>query len=178
MSCAPAAPLLLRQATMQTPPSALTSMMRGLLAAYSVVMVAYFPVAGAGYAAFGNTVSPDVLLSVSDPAWLVRAANFMVVVHLAASYQARDRPLLLAALGPPVLASGHAVRYPHFCCKAWAQAVAMSCSSVWNDACFLGAHSCLLRTGWVSFGESLQTAACCVLLIWATAAAGVCAAHL
>ena len=75
------------QATMQTPPSALASMMRGLLAAYSVVLIAYFPVAGAGYAAFGNGVSPDVLLSVAEPAWLISAANFMVVVHLAASYQ-------------------------------------------------------------------------------------------
>jgi hypothetical protein len=72
-------------------------MMRGLGAAYTVVMVAYFPVASAGYAAFGNTVSPDVLLSVSDPPWLVRAANFMVAVHLAASYQAR-RPWAVGCL--------------------------------------------------------------------------------
>ena len=79
--------LSMGQATMQTPPSALVSMMRGLIAAYLVVLVAYFPTASAGYAAFGNTVSPDVLLSVSKPAWLIRAANFMVVVHLAASFQ-------------------------------------------------------------------------------------------
>jgi hypothetical protein len=52
---------------MQTPPSALTSMMRGLAAAYTVVVIAYFPVASAGYAAFGNVVSPDVLLSVRHP---------------------------------------------------------------------------------------------------------------
>ena len=72
---------------MQTPPSALVSMMRGLAAAYTVVVVAYFPVASAGYAAFGNLVSPDVLLSVRKPAWLISLANFMVVIHLAASYQ-------------------------------------------------------------------------------------------
>lgn len=77
---------------MQTPPSALTSMMRGLFAAYTVVVIAYFPVASAGYAAFGNLVSPDVLLSVRKPEWLISAANFMVVVHLAASYQV-DPPL-------------------------------------------------------------------------------------
>ncbi len=72
---------------MQTPPSALLSMMRGLCAAYTVVLVAYFPVASAGYAAFGNVVSPDVLLSVRKPAWLISVANFMVVVHLLASFQ-------------------------------------------------------------------------------------------
>lgn len=74
---------------MQTPPSALVSMMRGLFSAYAVVLVAYFPVASAGYAAFGNLVSPDVLLSVRKPPWLISVANFMVVVHLAASFQVR-----------------------------------------------------------------------------------------
>lgn len=78
------------QATMQTPPSPLSSMMRGLCAAYGVVLVAYFPVASAGYAAFGNVVSPDVLLSVRNPAWLISIANFMVVVHLAAAFQVRS----------------------------------------------------------------------------------------
>ena len=72
---------------MQTPPAPLTSMMRGLCSAYMVVLVAYFPVASAGYAAFGNVVSPDVLLSVRNPSWLISVANFMVVIHLAASFQ-------------------------------------------------------------------------------------------
>ena len=81
---------------MQTPPSALVSMMRGLAAAYTVVVVAYFPVASAGYAAFGNLVSPDVLLSVRKPAWLISLANFMVVIHLAASYQVTS-PMLCGA---------------------------------------------------------------------------------
>jgi hypothetical protein len=67
-------------------------MMRGLAAAYTVVVIAYFPVASAGYAAFGNVVSPDVLLSVRKPAWLISIANFMVVIHLAASYQVTLRP--------------------------------------------------------------------------------------
>ncbi len=72
---------------MQAPPSPLVSMMRGLFSAYAVVLVAYFPVASAGYAAFGNVVSPDVLLSVRNPPWLISVANFMVVIHLAASFQ-------------------------------------------------------------------------------------------
>lgn len=58
-----------------------------MYAAYVIVVIAYFPSAVAGYAAFGNTVNPDVLLSVSNPVWLIKAANAMVVVHLTASYQ-------------------------------------------------------------------------------------------
>ena len=50
---------------------------------------AYFPVAIAGYTAFGNAVDADVLLSVGRPAWLTRAANAMVVVHVIASWQVR-----------------------------------------------------------------------------------------
>ena len=77
---------------MQMPPSPLLSMMRGLCSAYGVVLIAYFPVASAGYAAFGNVVSPDVLLSVRRPEWLISLANFMVVVHLAASFQVHCLP--------------------------------------------------------------------------------------
>lgn len=62
-------------------------MMKGIYFAYVIVTVAYFPVATAGYAAFGNQVNADVLLSVSRPAGLIAVANFMVVIHIAASYQ-------------------------------------------------------------------------------------------
>ncbi len=61
--------------------------MCGLLAAYAVIVVAYFPVACAGYARFGNSVNPDVLLSVAHPAWLIKVANLMVCVHIGAAYQ-------------------------------------------------------------------------------------------
>lgn len=75
------------QATLAAPPPVLQSMMAGVYAAYLVTVAAYFGVAVTGYAAFGNAVNPDVLLSVQRPTWLVRSANFFVVVHLAASYQ-------------------------------------------------------------------------------------------
>ncbi|CAK0780427.1 hypothetical protein CVIRNUC_005050 [Coccomyxa viridis] len=91
--------LLEVQATMQMPPSPLLSMMRGLCSAYGVVLIAYFPVASAGYAAFGNVVSPDVLLSVRRPEWLISLANFMVVVHLAASFQVFAQPIFETAEG-------------------------------------------------------------------------------
>ena len=61
--------------------------MYGLFTAYAVIIVAYFPVACAGYARFGNSVNPDVLLSVQHPAWLIKAANLMVCVHIGAAYQ-------------------------------------------------------------------------------------------
>lgn len=86
------------QATLAAPPPVLQSMMAGVYAAYTVTVAAYFGVAIAGYAAFGNAVNADVLLSVQRPAWLVRLANFFVVMHLAASYQVRL--LLILALVP------------------------------------------------------------------------------
>jgi hypothetical protein len=62
-------------------------MMNSVYFAYVVVTFAYFPVATAGYAAYGNEVNADVLLSVSQPPVLIAVANFMVLVHIAASYQ-------------------------------------------------------------------------------------------
>ena len=78
---------MLVQATLAVPPPAVVSMMKGIYFAYVIVTLAYFPVATAGYAAYGNQVNADVLLSVSQPAGLIAAANFMVVIHIAASYQ-------------------------------------------------------------------------------------------
>ena len=80
---------VLPQATLHPPPSVKTTMMRGIYLAYVVILVAYFPVAICGYLAFGSSVDPDVLLSVGRPAWLTRAANFMVVIHVGASWQVR-----------------------------------------------------------------------------------------
>ncbi|KAG7667163.1 hypothetical protein KSW81_000904 [Nannochloris sp. 'desiccata'] len=81
------------QATLARPPKTHTSMMKGIAVAYVVVILAYFSVAIAGYAAYGATVRPDVLLSVSHPVPLVNAANMMVVLHVAAGYQIFAMPL-------------------------------------------------------------------------------------
>lgn len=81
------------QATLAVPPPAVESMMKGIYFAYVIVTLAYFPVATAGYAAYGNQVNADVLLSVSRPAGLIAAANFMVVIHIAASYQIFAQPV-------------------------------------------------------------------------------------
>lgn len=81
------------QATLARPPKTHTSMMKGIAVAYVVVILAYFSVAIAGYAAFGATVRPDVLLSISHPVPLIDAANLMVVFHVAAGYQIFAMPL-------------------------------------------------------------------------------------
>jgi amino acid permease len=81
------------QATLARPPKTHTSMMKGIAVAYVVVILAYFSVAIAGYAAYGATVRPDVLLSISHPVPLVNAANMMVVFHVAAGYQIFAMPL-------------------------------------------------------------------------------------
>ena len=88
----------LPQATLHPPPSVKTTMMRGIYLAYMVILVAYFPVAICGYLAFGSSVDPDVLLSVGKPAWLTRAANFMVVIHVGASWQVRRSSNVVSGL--------------------------------------------------------------------------------
>lgn len=62
-------------------------MWRGVLVAYSIVAVCYFPVALTGYWAFGNSVNDDILISLEKPRWLIAAANMFVVVHVIGSYQ-------------------------------------------------------------------------------------------
>eukprot|EP01025_Chloroclados_australasicus_P041097 TRINITY_DN4331_c0_g1_i1.p1 TRINITY_DN4331_c0_g1~~TRINITY_DN4331_c0_g1_i1.p1 ORF type:complete len:429 (-),score=21.23 TRINITY_DN4331_c0_g1_i1:914-2200(-) len=69
------------------------SMMWALSIAFSVVVWCYFTVAVSGYAAFGNTVEADVLVSISKPRWLVAVANFMALVHILASYQIYSQPV-------------------------------------------------------------------------------------
>ena len=84
------------QATLARPPKTYISMMKGVSVAYVVVIFAYFSVAIAGYAAFGATVRPDVLLSIKHPAALIDAANLMVVLHVAAGYQIFAMPVFAA----------------------------------------------------------------------------------
>lgn len=81
------------QATLAKPPHTASSMMKGIAMAYVIVIAAYFSVSTSGYAAFGATVQPDVLLSVSRPTWLIAVANMMVVVHVAAGFQVFAMPL-------------------------------------------------------------------------------------
>ncbi|CAM0957305.1 unnamed protein product [Alopecurus aequalis] len=68
-------------------------MWRGGVVAYAIVALCYFPVAFAGYYAFGNSVNPNVLISLEKPRWLIALANFMVVIHVIGSYQVFAMPV-------------------------------------------------------------------------------------
>ena len=62
-------------------------MWRGVLLAYIVVALCYFPVALIGYWMFGNSVADNILTSLNKPTWLIVAANMFVVIHVIGSYQ-------------------------------------------------------------------------------------------
>ncbi|XP_061992489.1 lysine histidine transporter 2-like [Rosa rugosa] len=62
-------------------------MWKGVVVAYIVVAICYFPVAIVGYYVFGNRVDDNILISLEKPAWLIATANMFVVVHVIGSYQ-------------------------------------------------------------------------------------------
>lgn len=62
-------------------------MWRGVVVAYIVVALCYFPVALIGYWMFGNTVDDNILITLQKPKWLIAMANLFVVVHVIGSYQ-------------------------------------------------------------------------------------------
>ena len=62
-------------------------MWKGVLVAYAVVALCYFPVALVGYYIFGNKIDDNILITLEKPAWLIAAANLFVVVHVIGSYQ-------------------------------------------------------------------------------------------
>ncbi|KAK3033436.1 hypothetical protein RJ639_033040 [Escallonia herrerae] len=68
-------------------------MWKGVLVAYFVVGLCYFPVALIGYRMFGNKVEDNILISLEKPAWLIAAANMFVVIHVIGSYQIYAMPV-------------------------------------------------------------------------------------
>ncbi|KAI3823978.1 hypothetical protein L1987_05424 [Smallanthus sonchifolius] len=62
-------------------------MWRGVVVAYIVVALCYFPVALIGYWMYGNAVSDNILISLNKPTWLIAMANLFIVVHVIGSYQ-------------------------------------------------------------------------------------------
>ncbi|KAL2941976.1 Lysine histidine transporter 1 [Bienertia sinuspersici] len=68
-------------------------MWKGVIVAYIVVAICYFPVALIGYYIFGNNVEDNVLLSLEKPAWLIATANMFVVIHVIGSYQIYAMPV-------------------------------------------------------------------------------------
>ncbi|CAB4310969.1 unnamed protein product [Prunus armeniaca] len=68
-------------------------MWKGVLVAYVVVALCYFPVALIGYWVFGNNVEDNILISLQKPRWLIAVANFFVVIHVIGSYQVFAMPV-------------------------------------------------------------------------------------
>lgn len=62
-------------------------MWKGVMFAYLVVALCYFPVAFVGYYVFGNKVEDNILLTLQKPRWLIASANMFVLVHVVGSYQ-------------------------------------------------------------------------------------------
>ncbi|KAJ8569688.1 hypothetical protein K7X08_006265 [Anisodus acutangulus] len=69
------------------------AMWKGVLTAYIIVALCYFPVAFIGYWVFGNGVNDNILLTLHRPTWLIAAANIFVVAHVIGSYQVYAMPV-------------------------------------------------------------------------------------
>ncbi|XP_028772414.1 lysine histidine transporter 1 [Neltuma alba] len=68
-------------------------MWKGVVVAYIVVALCYFPVALIGYWMFGNHVDDNILITLEKPAWLIAMANMFVVIHVIGSYQIYAMPV-------------------------------------------------------------------------------------
>ncbi|KAJ0753387.1 hypothetical protein HanPI659440_Chr09g0335281 [Helianthus annuus] len=79
-------------------------MWKGVVVAYIVVAVCYFPVAiigrGAGFKGRGGapdppnfSVSDNILISLHDATWLIIMANVFVVLHVIGGYQVQKPSL-------------------------------------------------------------------------------------
>ncbi|KAM0058308.1 putative amino acid transporter, transmembrane domain-containing protein [Helianthus debilis subsp. tardiflorus] len=68
-------------------------MWKGVVVAYIVIALCYFPVAFIGYWVFGNGVDDNILMTLEKPTWLIAMANMFVVVHVIGSYQLYAMPV-------------------------------------------------------------------------------------
>uniref|UniRef100_A0A5B6Z6M8 Putative lysine histidine transporter 1 n=1 Tax=Davidia involucrata TaxID=16924 RepID=A0A5B6Z6M8_DAVIN len=68
-------------------------MWRGVIVAYIVVALCYFPVALIGYWMYGNAVGENILVTLEKPVWLIAMANMFVVIHVIGSYQIYAMPV-------------------------------------------------------------------------------------
>ncbi|KAG6407945.1 hypothetical protein SASPL_130946 [Salvia splendens] len=62
-------------------------MWKGVVVAYFVVFICYFPVAFFGYYVFGDKVDDNILMTLEKPAWLIASANIFVFIHVVGGYQ-------------------------------------------------------------------------------------------
>ncbi|XP_042036108.1 lysine histidine transporter 1-like isoform X1 [Salvia splendens] len=83
------------QATMPSTPQhpSRRPMWKGVVVAYIIVALCYFPVAIIGFWIFGNKVDENILTTLNKPTWLIAMANMFVVIHLVGSYQLYAMPV-------------------------------------------------------------------------------------
>ncbi|WOG85019.1 hypothetical protein DCAR_0104205 [Daucus carota subsp. sativus] len=68
-------------------------MWKGVVVAYIIVALCYFPVAIVGYYIFGNSVDDNILITLEKPNWLIAIANLFVVIHVIGGYQIFSMPV-------------------------------------------------------------------------------------
>ncbi|XAR58259.1 hypothetical protein NMG60_11026690 [Bertholletia excelsa] len=68
-------------------------MWKGVVVAYIIVALCYFPVSLVGYYIFGNSITDNILVTLERPKWLIAAANMFVVVHVIGGYQVYAMPV-------------------------------------------------------------------------------------
>ncbi|XP_050381427.1 lysine histidine transporter 1 [Argentina anserina] len=68
-------------------------MWKGVIFAYIIVALCYFPVALVGYYIYGNSIEDNILVSLDRPKWLIAMANMFVVIHVIGSYQIYAMPV-------------------------------------------------------------------------------------
>ncbi|XP_039120909.1 lysine histidine transporter 2-like isoform X1 [Dioscorea cayenensis subsp. rotundata] len=68
-------------------------MMKGVIVAYIVVAMCYFPASLISYWAFGNSVDDNILITLEKPRWLIAMANMMVTIHVIGGYQIFAMPV-------------------------------------------------------------------------------------
>lgn len=76
-------------------------MWKGVVVAYIVVALCYFPVALIGYWMFGNSVDDNILVTLEKPTWIIATANMFVVVHVIGSYQVNGSFIFLLVQSEP-----------------------------------------------------------------------------
>ncbi|THG19116.1 hypothetical protein TEA_025879 [Camellia sinensis var. sinensis] len=68
-------------------------MWKGVVVAYIIVAICYFPVAFVGFYIFGSSVDDNILITLEKPSWLVAAANLFVVIHVIGGFQIFAMPV-------------------------------------------------------------------------------------
>ena len=69
-------------------------MKRAVNTSAAIMMIFYLLVGCAGYAAFGNSISGNILEQFDGPQWVLDMANAMVLLHLIPAFQVYSQPFL------------------------------------------------------------------------------------